>query len=143
MHIPTSSRARTKPAQRPHLFLVPPPSASTPAPRATVVQLAVARRDAQLAAVPAETACSTPSIARHLLTAIRAAMGLMFVACGLSGVFDFLPGHAGHVPGSAVALGGALVAAGSMIPLLKGVEVLLETVLETFQHRRDRESTPS
>jgi hypothetical protein len=77
----------------------------------------------------ARTAASE-AIARRVLIAIRVAMGVMFVACGLSGFIDFTPVQAGSVQGEAMAFGGALLLAGSLLPLLKGTEVIVETVLD-------------
>jgi hypothetical protein len=57
-------------------------------------------------------------------------MGLMFVACGLSGFVDFTPTQTGSMQGGAMAFGGALLVAGSALPLLKGTEVIVETILE-------------
>jgi len=108
---------------RSHLVLVrqPPrePSALLPA-----TQRLVSARTAQ-------------AIAEHVLTGIRAIMGLVLVSCGLSG---FLQGMSAGVlrqpsPGDAVMFGGVLVLAGSAIPLLKGIEVLLETVVSVLWQR--------
>lgn len=79
-----------------------------------------------------------PAFARHLLTAIRVAMGLVFVVCGLNGFFDFLPRPGSAAHDSAFALGQTLLVAGSMLPLLKGSEVLLETLLDLYQELRSR-----
>jgi hypothetical protein len=73
---------------------------------------------------------ASEAIARRVLIAIRVAMGLVFVACGLSGFIDFTPAHAGTMHGGAMAFGGALLLAGSLLPLLKGTEVIVETILD-------------
>ncbi len=97
-------------------------------------------------ASPAEAPASAPgpaerpAFARYLLTAIRVAMGLVFVVCGLNGFLDFLPHPASAAHDSAFALGQTLLVAGSMLPLLKGSEVLLETLLDLYQELRSRSS---
>jgi hypothetical protein len=73
---------------------------------------------------------ASEAIARRVLVAIRVAMGLVFVACGLSGFLDFTPTPSGQVHPGAMAFGGALLVAGSLLSLLKGTEVIVETVLE-------------
>lgn len=82
-------------------------------------------------AVPAATATrASEAIARRALVAIRVAMGLVFVTCGLSGFVDFAPAQGAHMQQGAMAFGGALLVAGSLLPLLKGTEVIVETILE-------------
>jgi hypothetical protein len=78
----------------------------------------------------AETpARATTSIARHVVTAARLAMGLNFVVFGLNGFLDFLPHPTGPMPQGAMAFGGALMQTGYMFPLIKGTEVLAGALL--------------
>lgn len=115
---------------RGHLVLVPslPETAAVAAPSP--------------AETPAFAPCPVeqPAFARHLLTAIRVAMGLVFVVCGLNGFFDFLPRPGSAAQDSAFAIGQTLLVAGSMLPLLKGSEVLIETLLDLYQQLRSRTS---
>jgi hypothetical protein len=125
MRTPTTATPGMKPAARrpAHLVLVssePAPVSPTATPTATPV--------------PREV----PPFARHLLTAIRVAMGVVFVVCGLNGFFDFLPSPGAGLSGGQSALGHTLLLAGSMLPLLKGTEVLLETLLDLYQQLRTR-----
>ena len=94
------------------------------------VALVLDRRAERATAVPAGRKGASEAIARRLLVAIRVAMGLVFVACGLSGFIDFTPTPSAHMHQGAMAFGGALLVAGSLLPLLKGTEVIVETVLE-------------
>jgi hypothetical protein len=138
MRPPTSATPEVKrAARRPqpaHLVLVPPVS-EAPAP-----QLAAAQEPAPAAAGQAR---EVPPFARHLLTAIRVAMGLVFVVCGLNGFFDFLPRPDAALHNGHSALGHTLLLAGSMLPLLKGTEVLLETLLDLYQQLRARGAGPT
>jgi len=92
--------------------------------------LAPRRSAEQILARPAVKPAASEAIARRVLIAIRVAMGMVFVACGLSGFIDFTPAHAGTMHGGAMAFGGALLLAGSLLPLLKGTEVIVETILD-------------
>ena len=64
------------------------------------------------------------SIAHYLLTAERVLMGVILVACGMSGLFNLLA-HGTNPDGVAQA-SGSLLKAGFLFPLLKGAETLLE-----------------
>lgn len=70
------------------------------------------------------------AVIQRALVVIRAVMGLLFVACGVRGVLDLAPAQAAHMQQGALAVGGALLLAGSLLPLLKGTEVLVETLLD-------------
>ena len=99
--------------------------------RGAAEQILARRERHQEPALATRRERASEAIARRVLVAIRVAMGLVFVACGLSGFVDFTPAaHAGQMHGSAMAFGGALLVAGSLLPLLKGTEVIVETVLE-------------
>jgi hypothetical protein len=94
--------------------------------RSSAVQILARRESRHEAQKPA----ASEAIARRVLIAIRVAMGLLFVAFGLSGFIDFTPAQTGSMQGGAMAFGGALLLAGSLLPLLKGTEVIVETILE-------------
>jgi hypothetical protein len=94
--------------------------------RSSAVQI-LARREARH---EAQKPAASEAIARRVLVAIRVAMGLLFVAFGLSGFIDFTPAQTGSMQGGAMAFGGALLLAGSLLPLLKGTEVIVETILD-------------
>ena len=64
------------------------------------------------------------SLAQHLLTLERALMGIILVACGVSGFFNLLA-HGANADGVAQA-SGSLLKAGFLFPLLKGAETLLQ-----------------
>ncbi|QRO01409.1 DoxX family protein [Archangium violaceum] len=84
--------------------------------------------DTTLAATAAEG--KTPkSIARHLPTAGRLLMGLMFFVFGLNGFLNFLPQPTTPIPEGALAFAGALGKTGYMFPLIKGTEVLAGVLL--------------
>jgi hypothetical protein len=112
-----------------------------PHPRRRLPSASAARCVPARIATPSKAQAASPtghseSLARHVLTAIRIAMGVLFVVCGFGGLYGVLP-HA-HVQasmqGSAVALGSAIVLAGSMLPLLKGVEVIVAALLDLYQN---------
>jgi hypothetical protein len=75
------------------------------------------------------------SVARTALTVIRVLIGGLFVACGFGGLLGVLPNMHAHaeLQGSVAALGGAIVLAGSMLPLLKGIEVIVAALLDLYQ----------
>ena len=64
------------------------------------------------------------SLAHYLLTAERVLMGVILVACGISGFFNLLA-H-GSSAESVAQAGGSLLKAGFLFPLLKGAETLLQ-----------------
>jgi len=67
---------------------------------------------------------SEKSLAQYLLTAERVLMGIILVACGVSGFINLLA-HGTGAEGVAQA-GGSLLKAGFLFPLLKGAETLLQ-----------------
>ena len=67
---------------------------------------------------------SEKSLAQYLLTAERVLMGVILVACGVSGFINLLA-H-GTDPDSVAQAGGSLLKAGFLYPLLKGAETLLQ-----------------
>jgi len=70
------------------------------------------------------------AVTRGVLVAVRAAMGLMLFGCGLAGVLGLAHAHGNHVQQGVMAFGGALLLTGALLPLLKGTEVIVETVLD-------------
>lgn len=64
---------------------------------------------------------------RHLPTAARALLGLMFLVFGLNGFLHFMPNP--PVPTRAGEFLGALAATGYMFPLIKGTEVVAGALL--------------
>jgi len=64
------------------------------------------------------------SLAQYLLTAERVLMGVILVACGISGFFNLMT-HGTSAESVALA-SGSLLKAGFMFPLLKGAETLLQ-----------------
>jgi hypothetical protein len=71
---------------------------------------------------------TTKSIARHIPTAGRVLLGLIFVVFGLNGFLNFLP-RPTTLPEGAVAFAGALMKTGYLFPLLKGTEVIVGALL--------------
>jgi len=67
---------------------------------------------------------SEKSFAQYLLTAERVLMGVILVACGISGFVNLLA-HGNNADSVALA-SGSLLKAGFMLPLLKGAETLLQ-----------------
>ena len=67
---------------------------------------------------------SEKSLAQSLLTAERVLMGVILVACGISGFYNLLAYGTGA--DSVAHAGGSLLKAGFMFPLLKGAETLLQ-----------------
>ena len=72
---------------------------------------------------------TTKSIARHLPTAGRVLMGLIFFVMGLNGFLNFLPQPSTPMPEGAMAFAGALFMTGYMIPLLAGIQVIVGVLL--------------
>ena len=69
------------------------------------------------------------AIARHLQTAGRVLLGLVFFVFGLDYFLHFFPQPTGPMPEGAMAFGGALMKTGYMFPLIKGTEVLVGALL--------------
>ncbi len=67
-------------------------------------------------------------LTRHLPTAARVLLGLMFFVFGLNGFFHFLPTPP-PPPEAAMSFAGALMKAGYFFPLLKGTEVIAGVLL--------------
>ncbi|MCP3140067.1 DoxX family membrane protein [Pyxidicoccus xibeiensis] len=69
------------------------------------------------------------SLARHLPTAARFLMGLMFFVFGLNGFLNFIPPPTEPMPEASMAFSIALMKTGYMMPLIKGTEVLAGVLL--------------
>jgi uncharacterized membrane protein YphA (DoxX/SURF4 family) len=72
---------------------------------------------------------TSKSIARHLPTAARVLMGLMFFVFGLNGFLNFIPPPPTPMPEGAVAFSGALMKSGYLLQLIKGTEVVVGALL--------------
>ncbi len=76
------------------------------------------------------TSASAPrAIPRHLATAARILLGLVFFVCGLDGFLHFLPQPTEPPSEGAMALAMALFKSGYMFPLIKGTEVAAGALL--------------
>jgi hypothetical protein len=84
--------------------------------------------NAQLAA-DAARAPSSSRLARHLPTAGRLLLGLLFAVMGLNGFLNFIPPPATPIPAGAAAFAGALLQTGYMFPLIKGTELVVGLLL--------------
>ncbi|MEO6418306.1 MAG: DoxX family protein [Polyangiaceae bacterium] len=71
------------------------------------------------------------TISRHLPTAARILLGLIFFVFGLNGFLHFIPNPTEAMPDKAVALMGGLIGTGYMFPLIKGTEVIGGALLLT------------
>ena len=72
---------------------------------------------------------------RHLPTAARVLLGLIFFVFGLNGFLHFIPQPPPEtLPAGALAFGGAMVNTGYMIQLLKGTEVVAGLLLLTNRY---------
>ena len=69
------------------------------------------------------------SFARHLPTAARVLMGLLFFVSGLNGLLNFLPQPSTPLPEGAVAFAGALMKTGYMMPLIFGTQLIVGALL--------------
>lgn len=69
------------------------------------------------------------SLARHLPTAARILMGLIFFVFGLNGFLHFIPQPKTPLPQGAMDFAAALIKTGYMFPLIKGTEVLVGALL--------------
>jgi uncharacterized membrane protein YphA (DoxX/SURF4 family) len=67
-------------------------------------------------------------IVRHLPTAARVLLGLVFFVFGLNGFLNFIPQPA-SVPEGAMAFAGAMIKTGYLFPLLKATEVISGALL--------------
>jgi uncharacterized membrane protein YphA (DoxX/SURF4 family) len=68
-------------------------------------------------------------VTRHLTTAARLLMGLMFFVFGLNGFLNFIPQPKTPMPEGALAFVGALMKTGYMFPLIAGTQVLVGALL--------------
>ena len=66
---------------------------------------------------------------RHLPTAGRILMGLLFLVTGLNGFLNFLPQPSKPMPEGAVAFAGALMKAGYMFPMIMGTQAIVGALL--------------
>jgi uncharacterized membrane protein YphA (DoxX/SURF4 family) len=80
---------------------------------------------------PADAGAGTRgrSFARHLPTAARILMGLMFFVFGLNGFLHFLPQPKTPMPEGAAAFAAALMKTGYMMRLVMGTQVLVGALL--------------
>jgi uncharacterized membrane protein YphA (DoxX/SURF4 family) len=78
---------------------------------------------------PVTAAPETKSLARHLTTAARVLMGLLFFVFGLNGFLNFIPPPTEPLPEAAVAFSTALAKSGYLFQLIKGTEVLVGALL--------------
>jgi hypothetical protein len=75
------------------------------------------------------TAPQKKSATRHVTTAIRGLMGLMFFVFGLNGFLNFLPQPSTPLPEGAMAFAGALMKTGYMMPLIFTTQLIVGTLL--------------
>jgi hypothetical protein len=68
------------------------------------------------------------SFARHLPTAGRVLMGLLFFVTGLNGFLNFLP-QPSTLPEGAVAFAGALMKTGYLFPLIMATQLIVGALL--------------
>jgi hypothetical protein len=83
-------------------------------------------------ATPTTTTTTRPlwkTIARHLPTAGRVLLGLVFFVFGLNGFLSFIPAPKEMPPEGAMALGMAFMKSGYLFELIKGTEVLVGALL--------------
>jgi hypothetical protein len=69
------------------------------------------------------------SLSRHLPTAARILMGLLFFVTRLNGFLNFLPQPKSPMPDAAVAFAGALMKTGYLFPLILGTQLLVGVLL--------------
>jgi uncharacterized membrane protein YphA (DoxX/SURF4 family) len=69
------------------------------------------------------------TISRHVPTAARVLLGLVFFVFGLNGFFNFIPQPATPPPEGAMAFAGAMMKTGYLFPLLKATEVVSGVLL--------------
>ena len=75
------------------------------------------------------TTSITRSIVRHIPTAARVLLGLVFFVFGLNGFLNFIPPPAEPPPEGAMALAVALMKSGYLFQLIKGTEVVAGALL--------------
>jgi DoxX len=69
------------------------------------------------------------SFARHLPTAGRVLMGLLFLVFGLNGFLNFLPQPKTPMPEGAAALAEAMMKTGYLFPLIMGTQLIVGVLL--------------
>lgn len=69
------------------------------------------------------------SFARHIPTAARVLLGLLFFASGLAGLLNVTPQPSTPLPEGAAAFGDALMKTGYMLPLIFGTQFIAGTLL--------------
>jgi uncharacterized membrane protein YphA (DoxX/SURF4 family) len=69
------------------------------------------------------------SFARHLTTAARVFLGLLFFASGLAGLLNLTPQPSTPLPEGAAAFAGALMKTGYMMPLIFGTQLIVGALL--------------
>ncbi len=77
-----------------------------------------------MTATTVEHTATARSRSRHLVTAGRIVLGLLFSVTGLNGFLNFLPQDPGAMPDGALAFSGALAATGYVLPLTMGVQLI-------------------
>jgi uncharacterized membrane protein YphA (DoxX/SURF4 family) len=69
------------------------------------------------------------SFARHIPTVARILLGFVFFVTGLDGFLHFIPQPTTPMPEGVVAFTTALIKSGYMLPLIKGTELIVGTLL--------------
>jgi uncharacterized membrane protein YphA (DoxX/SURF4 family) len=69
------------------------------------------------------------SFARHIPTAARVLLGILFFASGLAGLLNMTPQPSTPLPEAAAAFGGALMTTGYMMPLIFGTQFTVGALL--------------
>ncbi len=82
-------------------------------------------QNSDTAASAAPEASQARGFTRHIPTAARLLLGLVFFVFGLNGFLNFIPTPPGPMPDFAV----ALAKTGYMFPLIKGIETLVGALL--------------
>lgn len=78
---------------------------------------------------PLSDTSSARRFTRHLTTAARILLGLVFFVFGLNGFLQFIPPPPTPMPEDATAFIGGLMQTGYMLPLIAGTEVLVGALL--------------
>lgn len=71
----------------------------------------------------------TRGLARHLPTAARLLLGLLFLVTGLNGFLDFLPHPTTPIPEGALAFTAAMLSTGYLFPLVMGTQLVSGALL--------------
>ena len=72
---------------------------------------------------------ATKPITRHVATAARILLGLVFFVFGLNGFFNFIPPPPTPMPDRAMAFIGGLMGSGYMLALIGGTQVVVGALL--------------